>query len=495
MTAPSSVTEGEVSGPATARRLGIAGALAACVAIPAVLQLGFLHVAQDADTDYHVAVGRLIHDHGILRSFPWTPFSVLSDRYADKELIFHLLFAPLSGLDAAAAANVVGIVAGALALAAILLVLQRERVPLAGGWILVPLLASSAFLYRFSLVRPHLLSIALALLVLWSAARERRWPLALASAIYPWAYVAWQLPLVLALLAEVARLAAERRVSWRGPAIALGGIAVGVATHPNGWNLVRFSAIVIDDVLLRRAWGGAAGIELGDEFQPFSWSEWRLLLLPTVAMALAALGLGWRRRREQGVALAFGAAAIAFGLLTLRTARFAEYFVPFSVVAFALAARAYRPRLALAATLLLCAAYSGRESAELLQRMAEREPRILPEELAAMQRGIPPGAQVFTCQWGLTGTLMVALPERRFMVALDPTLFALKDAERYALWYQLPREGPPGLAQAIRGRFGARYVACMWEDRFRPFFDRMAFEPGVRPITVMGKWNVYELGE
>jgi hypothetical protein len=111
----------------------------------------------------------------------------------------------------------------------------------------------------------------------------------------------------------------------------------------------------------------------------------------------------------------------------------------------------------------------------------------------AYHLAIPPGAQVFTCEWGLTGTLMLALPERRFMVALDPTLFALQDPERYALWYRLPREAPPGLARTIREQFGARYAACWWEDRFRPFFDRIAFEPGVRPITVTGQWNVYEL--
>ncbi|ABC81558.1 hypothetical protein [Anaeromyxobacter dehalogenans] len=491
MLAISNADDGEVRPAGRFRAAWTVLALAACVALPAWIQFGFMHVAEDADTDYHVAVGRLIHDHGILKAFPWTPFSVLAEHYADKELLFHLMLAPLAGLDPATAANVAGTIAGALALAAILLVLRQERVPLAGAWIVVPLLASSAFVYRFSLVRPHLLSIGLALVVLWAAARERRWILALASAIYPWAYVAWQLPLALALLAEAARFAAERRASWRGPAIAL-----GVATHPNGWNLVRFSAIVIDDVLLRRAWGRAAGIELGGEFQPFTWAEWRLLLVPTAAMALAALGLAWRRRREGGlVALAFAGAALAFGALTLRTARFTEYFVPFSAVAFALSVRHLRPRLALAATLVLCAAYSGRETARILQGMSTRPPRTAPAEAAAMQRAIPPGAQVFTCEWGLTGTLMLALPERRFMVALDPTLFALQDPERYALWYRLPRAAPPGLARTIREQFGARYVACWWDDRFRPFFDRIAFEPGVRPITVAGQWNVYELRE
>ena len=188
---------------------------------------------------------------------------------------------------------------------------------------------------------------------------------------------------------------------------------------------------------------------------------------------------------------------LSFGFLTLRTARFTEYFVPFSVVAFALAAAVLGARLGarkvLLATLVVCIAYSARETGELLDGMEARQPRLAAEEASAMRARIPPGAQVFTCEWGLTGTLMLALPERRFIVALDPTLFAVQDPERYDLWYRLPREAPAGLATTIRERFGARYVACLWDERFRAFFDRIAFEPGVSTVSMSGIWNVYEL--
>lgn len=494
--------------PAAGR--GRAGALLAIAAwlslhagAAAFVQFGFLHVPEDADTDFHVAVGRLIREHGILQAFPWTPFSILADHYADKELLFHLLFVPLAGLDAALAANVVGTLCGAAMLGALFLVLRRERVPFAGLWALVPLLASSAFLYRFTLVRPHLLSIALALVVLWAAARERLRVLAVASVLYPWTYVAWQLPVVLALVAEAARALAGRRPGWRVPAVAAAAVAAGVALHPNGLHLVRFSWTVLSDVLVGGAWAGRQGLELGDEFRAFTLGEWAKLLVPPAVMTVAALGLAWRRRRDDAVPLAFALAASAFFLLTLRTARFTEYFVPLSVAAFALSAgglrvpalRALRPAAIVGVTLLACAAYSVRESRDLLHAVSLREPRVTVEEAQALRARIPEGAQVFTCEWGLTGTLMLALPERRFMVALDPTLFALKDPERYALWYSLPRVAPPGLAATIREGFGARYVACRFEERFRPFFDRIAFEPGVNTVLMSGLWNVYELRE
>lgn len=479
-----------------ARRWPIAAWALVFLAVSATIQFGFVSIPYDADTAYHVAVGRLIREHGILRAFPWTPFSWLADHYADKELLFHLLFVPLAGLSWVTAAKIVGTVAGAAALFAFYLVLRAERVRFAGAWAVLPLVASDVFLFRFALVRPHVLSIALAVVVLWAAARGRLVLLAAASAIYPWAYVAWQLPLVLVALAEAARLPSREPLRWRPAAVTLAAIAVGVALHPNALNLVRFNWVVIKDVLFTSAWSGAGEVVgLGREFEPFTGMQWARWLIAAVAMTAAALALAWRERRSDFLPLAFALAALAFGLLTVRTARFAEYFIPFSAVALALASRWIRWRWVPAAVAAACVAYSAKPISETLHGLGEKSERIPPGLASWLQSRIPVGAQVFTCEWGHTGTLMLALPDRRFLVALDPTLFYLKDPERYRLWIRLQRTGPPGTAAAIRDQFGARYVVCFWDEGVRVFSNRLAFEPGVRTLLVSEHWNVYEIGE
>ncbi|HSN92780.1 MAG TPA: hypothetical protein VLS93_16225, partial [Anaeromyxobacteraceae bacterium] len=305
------------------------------------------------------------------------------------------------------------------------------------------------------------------------------------------------MPPFLALVAEGAGVASGRRVRFRPLAAAAGGVAAGLLAHPNGWNLVRLNGIVLWDVLFRGAWGGRPGLELGLELRPWTAAEWATLLAPTGAMLAASLVLSWRRRREDAAPLAFALAALAFGLLTLRTARFTEYLVPLSLAAFALAVAALPRRrgLVLAGTVVACVAFSGIETAGLLRRLREWPAPLSAAEAQALAAKVPPGAQVFTCEWGLTGVLMLALPERRFVVALDPTLFAIHDPELYDLWYRLPREGPPDLARTIRERFGAKYVACFWDERYRPFFDRIAFEPGVTTILFTERWNAYQLGD
>ena len=449
----------------------------------------------DADMAYHVAVGRLIREHGILRSFPWTPFSWLADHYADKELLYHLLLVPLAGLPWITAAKIVGALSGAVALLALYGVLRAEGVRLAGLWALFPLVACDAFLWRFGLGRSFLLSIALGAVVLWAAARERALPLAVASALYPWTYVAWFLPLALAGLAEAARFLGTGRVRWRTFALVAGPLALGVLLHPNGWNLLRLTWIVSVEVLVRGAWGGREGLDLGLEFLPFSAEQWARWLLACVAMTLAALALSWRQRRADPTGLAFALAAAAFGLLTVRSARFNEYFVPFSVAAFALASRHLRRRWLLPAAAAATLAYTAVPLWETMQGLRRRTDLIPPPLVETLQQRIPPGAQVYTCDWGTTGLMMLALPERRFMVALDPTLFYVKDPELYRLWFAIPRRPPPEVAQVIRSRFGARFVMCLWDQPYRRFFDQLVFEPGVQTVLVDEEWNVYDLGE
>ncbi len=111
---------------------------------------------------------------------------------------------------------------------------------------MAPLLSSVILIYRFVLVRPHLLSISLALVLVWAAARRKHLVLTAVSALYPWAYVAfWQLPSLL-LAAETARFLSGERLSWKPVAAVFAGIATGVAVHPNTVNLLSINWIHYD---------------------------------------------------------------------------------------------------------------------------------------------------------------------------------------------------------------------------------------------------------
>lgn len=451
----------------------------------------------DSDTAYHFAVGKLLRQYGILHTFPWTPFSWFSDNYADDKLIFHLLFVPLANLDYVTASRIVGTLAGAVILFVLYLILRAERVRYAGLWAAAPLASSVLFIFRFVQVRPSLLSISLALFFLWAAGRGRLKSLAVVSAIFPWAYIAfWQIPVLLLLASETASFLAGRNIQWKPVAVTAAGIAFGVATHPNAANLLAYNWLTMSEILFRNAWMTKVGFDMGAELAPYPLGGWIQGLSINVLMTGTAALFAWRSRKGETVALAFALAAIGFCALTMKSARFAEYFVPFSVAAMALSSRSINWRLLapvmVGASLIFTVVVGNRSLAGLAKLEEEMDPQVA----STLQQVIPKGAQVFTTGWQYTGLLMLTLPERYFMVALDPTFFYKKDPELYRLWYQLTHDEdpPPGTAEIIRQRFGARYVIVDNPQAAKKFNFRLFFEPGVRVLVNSAQWMAFDLG-
>ncbi len=453
----------------------------------------------DSDTAYHAVVGQLIQKYGILHSFPWTPFSLLSDRYGDKELLFHLLFVPLASLNWITASQIVGTIAGSAILLTFYLILRAERVQNAGWWPVIALTSSVIFLFRFVLVRPHVLSITLALIILWAATRQKLILLAIASAIFPWAYVAfWQIPLLLLLAVETSRFLSGNRILWKPATMVFLGILIGLVCHPNTINILAVNWMHMADVLFKSSWSGRPGFDLGGEFAPYPLAGWVQGLMFNVIMLIVAIIYAWRNRKEDYTPLVFTLTALGFCILTIKTARFAEYFVPFSVAAIALSIQFINKRgfLRLLPICIICLTTTWMAWVQPNMLKSWREwPNDMPPTIAAyLQSKIPQGAQVFTPDWDRTGLLMLTLPDRRFMVQLDPTFFYLKYPELYQLWYQICHEAPIGSADIIRHRFGARYVLGYNLPNWKKLFDELSKEPGVRELLLSDTWVLFDLG-
>lgn len=447
----------------------------------------------DGDTGYHLAVARLMREHGVLHSFPWTPFSWLADHYADKELLLHVLLVPLAGLDPNLAARIAGSLLGTALLGTLYALLIRERVARPGWWALLPLAASSAFIHRFALVRGHMLSIPLALVISWSAARRRWWVLALASFAYPLCYTAWHLPVVLIGIVEAVRLFSTRRFEWRGPVVAGCGLALGIGLHPNFPANVELFWIQNWGVLFDTVWGAKDGFEMGGEFNPFSpLGLLRYVLVPAGMAALAAT-LAWRMRAVDPLPLTVAVIALAFLIVTLRTQRFIEYLAPFAVFALALCWRPPRGRALAPALVGLGVLWIGLFARHPVDLLREREPSFPEEVTMALRAVVPPGEQVVTCEWHATGELMLALPERRFMVALDPVFFAMNDPEAYRLWFETVHQPPRAPATLLRDAFGARFVICDRRVKWLPLVTALRGDEAARLRGIFGLWVVYEL--
>lgn len=471
--------------------------ITAFVLMVALLQFSIPYPVDD-DTAYHFSVGQLIGKQGFLQSFPWTRFSWQFDHYADKEFLFHLLFVPLGGLGFVTASRVVGVIGGALVLTTLYLVLRGERVRYAGVWALLPL-GASVFVYRFAQVRPQLLSIALALIVLWAYSRRRLRILAVAALLYPLTYVAfWQIPLILVVAAEAARFLNRERFCWKPAATLVAGIVAGVALHPNASNLLAINWIHMTDILLHNAWGSKVEFNMGEEFDPFPLVVWVQYLAVTALMAGAALMLAWRERKKDLFPLACALAMLIFWLLTIRTNRFLEYFVPLSALALAVATRSLNIRFLAPSLLGISLLYTLTLGTTPFRNLASFDLKnwyMEPKVAAFFREQIPVGAKVFTTGWEYTGSLLLNLPDRYYMVALDPTLLYKRDPALYDVWYRTLLDAPPDSAQIVRNRFDSRFVVAQNYQSLWPFFSALAADPAVRLLFANDTWLLFDLGE
>lgn len=460
-----------------------------------VVIAALLHLLQDlpydGDTAYHLAVARLIREHGFLQSFPWTPFSWLADHYADKELLFHLLLVPVATLPLAIAAKIAGTIATGAVLITVHEILVGNRVERAGLWTLLLLLACPAFVFRIALVRPHVVAISLALWLTYLLAERRlRW-IFVVSVLYPLSYVAWHTAVAIAVLVELARVLARGRSDWRPLASVMGGLAVGLLVHPNFPNILTFFWVQNVEILMKTAWAGKAGFDLGREFGAMKPGMFFLQMVIPVGLLLSGAWRGWRDRTP--VDVAFLLVALAFIVLSARTERFIEYAAPFTIVAAALWWRRQDvPRLPVFAAMGALVLHGGMQAYP-IALLRSRVDAFPPPMRAAVETLIPEGAQVFTCSWHFTGEMLLALPNRRFMVALDPVLFFYSDPERYQRWFDLVRNPPPDVALIIQDTFNAPYVLCETWQGWLPFLGALDRDPHAEALLHSPLWNVYRL--
>lgn len=465
------------------------------ILVVAAIQAGIPYPLDD-DTAYHFSVARLIREHGILQSFPWTRFSWQFDHYADKEFLFHLLFVPFTGLGYEAASRVVGIISGATVLTMLFLILRAERVRFAQCWALLPL-GITIYLYRFSQVRPHLFSIALAMLLVWAYCRRRLLLVFLAALLYPLFYVAfWQIPLLLVLAAEGGRFLTGGRFRWQLPTLLVVGVATGVALHPNTLNLLQMNWIHMSDILFRNAWGKHIEFNIGEEFEPFSVGEWlKYMLTPTLTVA-ASLYLNWKDRRECVISTTFTIVMLVFLLLTLRTNRFLEYLVPFALLSLAMAAKRQEKSWLLpsiATVSLFIMLITGIPLLTYIFSPQQRPWQMDRAVIEKLTKEVPTGATVFTSGWEYTGTLLAELPDRYYMVALDPTLLYKRDPALYDLWYRTLKDAPPSSAEIVRRTFSSRFAICLDHPTLHPFFNALISDKSTKVLYSDGKWVLFDL--
>lgn len=471
------------------------------------------------DEYYHLGVAREMTHHFPLRSFPWAPFSILADHFADKDFLFHIVLMPLSGLSLETAGTA-GVVLGlAFFVACFAFALWRLRAPRPWAWLLGLALAGPLFAYRASMCRPHLWMIGFAALTLAILLPGRRpWLLLPVTALFALTHTAAWIAVAFAVLWGIAGWLVpggqDRCLLWRPAAWAAAGWLLGQLVHPNVPDNFRLAYLQNLVVPFQSTGAGSAALEAmtGAELTPLDGYElarqWPAFLAPAAALALLAARPRLRTRSTLTAALL----ATAFLLAgSLRFQRLFEVGAPLGLLALATIAGVAgvagvaagsaagsreppRPLLggwapfAAALAVLVGGLWTG--ALVRLRPLTATAPIGMARWLAENGR---PGEKVFTAQWADSAPIFYFAPQLRTLVALDPTFFFARDPALFTTYADIAFGRNPDPAAAIARRFGSQLVTVWRAPAFSPLAAQLARDPRAQPVYLDPYYAVFRL--
>ena len=434
---------------------------------------------RDYDEYYHLALAREMWSGLRIPSFWWTPFSTMYDQFVDGAPLFHILLMPFARLPLERAGLFGALLGQLFAVGSFAWVLHTMRVPRPWWFVLAFPAVGTVLLQRLEMCRPHVWLIGFSLL-LFPLLEGRRWKtLAVVSALFGLTHTGGWIAIAIAaawtILGAVLpdeRREGEPRFLWQPLAATAGGWLLGQLVHPDvpaNFRLFFVSNFVIPFQATSAA-NAALRRELGNELTPPTaqvlFEQWPAFVAAGLVIAALALQPRMRRRTTLTVAL-FALGFLLVGALLMQ--RFLELGTPLALLALALAARDWRdedlPRPlpgwggTLAAVGLLAATFSSVASNTRYDVGKWSPPRKMAVWLGTQGTR---GERVFTAQWADSGPLFYSAPQLQSLVALDPTAFAEKDPELFAMYSNIVRTRSADPVRLIRERFSARWVT-VWK--------------------------------
>lgn len=418
----------------------------------------------DPDRFYHLGLSQLMAAQGLLRTLPQAEDLAWGKYFPDKEFLFHVLTTGAFKIGGMEGALLVVPLLGVAIVLCLYVNLARVLEPWrASVFSLLAILLGTAFLFRITLLRPHVLAILFFCLLMTSLLRGRAWLAGLAAAGFALSYHAFYIPLLVIVLAGAIRWPQDIE-DRHAPRWALAGLACGVILNPYFPSTIVMSWSIIKIAL---GIGMPPGLVSGNELQPMGMLEYLdfYAFVPLALLATAAVVFSSRVRpsRENAGFWFLTVLCALLALLSFKSARATEYAVPTAILlaghALARAPRRWWFGVACLATVAVNA-----HAASAYYRSVWTEPQegysawfltaisLVPQEAR--------GSKVFTCEWMTGSYILFARPDLRFVDLLEPALLWQAAPQKYHSRIRLAEGRSPDPYGDLRRDFSPDYVIC-----------------------------------
>ena len=459
--------------------------------ILALVTYFFVHFrsAQPTDPDYyyHLALANYMQEHPLPRTLPAVAGIGWDRKFTDKEFLFHQLTAWSYWIAGPTGVSWVPYFLLIVFFLSVWVSLAPRLSPGRIVCVMLTCLVPFYWLDRMILVRPHVLSILLAIHLCLALRQKNVRVAGVVAGLFVLSYHALYIPAIIltiyyySTVAKKKNQAAESALKWAGV-----GLAGGVLIHPYFPDILILAGQLFQVAL---SMGESIHPTYGDEMYPWTTSDLLLNNLFTFGVMGVAIRAGQAR------SFLFLVAAAFWGI-TFLTPRGQEYSIPLTALLLGelLGKKNALDRMASFLLVVLFVAQAGQFVSYYRYKTKHQwAVRAEADEVLAALEHLPSNARgkVFNCGWQLGSFILYARPQLKFLDLLDPSFLLNFDPNLAALREDLNQGLVKNPGRLINQRFGSQYVLGT-SGQAQALEDQLTKDPRFHQL-VRGKVFLYEL--
>src|SRR3989338_2241928 len=290
------------------------------------------------DGYYHIKAADIIKKDGFIKEFPWAKYTILSENYADIQLLFRLFLIPFTFFGLNLGAKIASVLFSAIALGVFYWFLTQSKIRYAFFWTLLYLFTSDFLMYRFMLPRQMPLVVALLILTIYFLQKKKYLLLALttfASVLLHSSFVFQILVIILYLILERIFV---KKFDYKLILYPFIGIIAAMIFNPYFPNNISFLYTQIFKVNL------IANL-FNVEWKPWTFFEFIQNNILVLFYILISLLIIFKNKKIAKTQALFISLVIFFFAYTLLSRRMQEFLVPFSILALAFLFNDYHDKI------------------------------------------------------------------------------------------------------------------------------------------------------
>lgn len=273
----------------------------------------------------HIKMADIIKKEGFIKEFPYTTESILSENYADLQLLFRILLIPFTYIGLIYGAKIASILFASLCFTFFYWYLKKNNINCPLFWASLYAISSIDLMYRFLEPRAMPLAILSLILTFYFIDKKMYKSLLIISLLFTWLYAGSIFQLFAIIIYFIINLLINKNLNLKLLVYPIAGILAALILNPYFPNNISLLYIQLFKVNL-------LGNVFNMEWKPWNMREFFTYNYLLVSIFVITLFMTIKKMKIDKKSLFFLILSTIFLIAMLKTRRMHEYFVPFTIL-------------------------------------------------------------------------------------------------------------------------------------------------------------------